>query len=254
MSRRFHGWAAGLGGLILLSALPAMAADVTVIGHYTFANGDTLTRPSYYTSSRLRTTLPNGDEIIYNHGNERIALVNHAGKRYWEGPRAEADTIASRIRAERHKAIADTVDASREMWTRIYSALGDSVRFDETGKERKVAGYTCKEWRLTAGSYLRQTRWVARDLDVPDFSREIGRVVLATMLDPVARGLMTVILQSRYIDGLTLASETKFKTLDEEGTISWEALEVRTGKIPKEVWEVPKDYQRWEPPAAGAVK
>src|SRR6185295_9537506 len=112
--------------------------------------------------------------------------------------------------------------------------------------------YACKEWVLTTGQYLRQSRWIAHALPVPDFSREISRVVLATMLDPVARGLMTVMLQARWVDGLTLAGEMRFKTLDQEGTISWEALEVRTGKIPKTAWEVPKEYPRWEPPAAAA--
>jgi hypothetical protein len=252
--RRYQGIAAGLAGLLLLIASP-VAADITVISHYAFTNGDTLTRASYYTTRRIRTTLANGDEIIYDHSARRIALVDHATKRYWEGPRTQADSIAMRIRAERVKAVAPP--ATPELWaqwTDIYSALTDSVRFGATGNQRKIAGYPCSEWVLTAGPYLRQERWVARALAEPDFSPEVQKVVLASILDPLAGELMTLVLQAYAVDGLTLAGRMSFKTLAQEGEMSWEALKVVSGRIPPQAWAVPRDYERWEPPASATVK
>src|SRR4029079_9585922 len=70
----------------LLAAAPAFA-DITVITHYTLMNGDTLTRASYYTSKQIRTTLPNGMELIYNQAMRTTAIIDHQNRRYWQGPR-----------------------------------------------------------------------------------------------------------------------------------------------------------------------
>jgi hypothetical protein len=250
MRRGFGSYSAGLAGLLLLIALPA-AADITVIGRYSLANGDTLTRASYYTRQRIRTTLPNGDEIIYDHAAKRIALVDHAARRYWEGPLSKADSIAARIRSERAQAF--MANATPEMKARvseIYASLTDSVRTEMTEETRKISSYPCTKWVLTAGRYLRQERWVARSLALPDFGPEVEKVALVTMMDPLGRGLMKLVLQSRATDGLPLAAHMRFSTLSADGEMSWEAVRVVSGSIDKQAWVVPAGYERWNPPAA----
>jgi hypothetical protein len=240
--------------LILALATPA-AAELTVVGRYTMANGDTLTRTSYYTTKQVRTTLPNGDEIIYDHSAGRIALIDHARKRYWEGPKAQADSIATQIRAERMRAAAAAVTPeSREALNRIYNAVTDSVHVEKTGRTRKIAGYSCSEWVLTAGHLLRQERWVARALDVPDYSSEVEKVVMAAILDPLGSGLMKLVLQARTMDGLGLAGKLSYHTVRQQGEFSWEASSVSSAKIPPEAWKIPEGYERWQPPAPVEVK
>jgi len=228
----------------LLAAAPALA-DITVISHYTLMNGDTLTRASYYTSKQIRTTLPNGMELIYDQAMRTTAIIDHQNRRYWQGPRQVADSIASAIRAERSAALQGTV--TPEYRTAIYTALSDSVRQEQTGEDRKIAGYPCNEYVLTAGSYLRQERWVARSLSMPNFGPEVEKVVLATVVDPVGRGLMKLVLQARRVNGLTLAGMIRYRTPTQDGTMSWEALKVSSAKLPPATWSVPADYQRWDP-------
>ena len=60
-------------------ATPA-AADVTVVGKYAFANGDTATRVSYYSRKRARTTAPNGMEFIYDTQLGRVSVIDHASE------------------------------------------------------------------------------------------------------------------------------------------------------------------------------
>jgi hypothetical protein len=240
--------AAGVAGL-LLAAVPALA-DITVIARYTLMNGDTLTRASYYTSKQIRTTLPNGIELIYDEAGRRTALIDHLNHRYWEGPRQMADSIASAIRAERSQALQGLV--APEVRNSIYSALSDSVHQDQTGEARTIAGYPCNEWVLTAGSYLRQERWVARSLSMPNFGPEIEKVVLASVVDPVGRGLMKLVLQARRVNGLTLAGMIRYHTPTQDGTMSWEALQVLSAKLPPETWAVPAGYERWEPKGSRA--
>ena len=241
--------------LLALAFTSPAAADVTVTGHYTLVNGDTLTRTSYYTTKRVRTTLPNGDEVIYDDSAKRIALIDHAGKRYWEGPKSEADSIASRIRAERMRAAAANVTPeAREAVNRLYNALSDSVHVVKTGRSRKIAGYSCSQWVLTAGHLLTQERWVARALDVPDFSSELEKVVLATVADPVGSGLMKLVLQARAMDGLGLAGEIQFHTMRQQGTMSWKAVKIGYGKVPAEAWQMPAGYQLWRAEAPAEAK
>ena len=213
-------------------------------------NGDTLTYTSYYSTKRLRTILPNGDEVIYNDADKRIAIVAHDRKLYWEGPLAEGDSIAMKLRAQRVKAMTDTMSAeTRAQWNSVYTALTEEVKIEATGRNRKIAGYPCSEWVLTAGPHLRQERWLARSLSLPDFSAEIEKVVQASMLDPLGRGLMKLVLQGRSANGLSLAGRMSVKTFQNQGEMSWEAVKVSSGKIPDEVWVVPTGYERWEPPA-----
>ncbi|MGH7741408.1 MAG: hypothetical protein ACRENS_05235 [Candidatus Eiseniibacteriota bacterium] len=254
MRRRFELLAA-VWIVVAMLAAPAAHADLTVIGHYKMANGDTLTRASYFTGRRVRTMLPNGVEIVYNHSARRVALIDHAGRRYWEGPLEQADSIASRIRAERMRAVAESITPETQgQVNEIYAALGDSVRVVKTDRTRKIAGYSCSEWVLTAGPYLRQERWVARAMSVPDFSSEVEKVVLASALDPMGAGLMNLVLKARSMDGLGLAGTLTFKTMRQSGVMSWEAQRVLTSKIPDSAWSMPEGYQRWTPPAAGEAK
>jgi hypothetical protein len=254
MHRRLRLLSAVLAVLLLSIALPAMA-DITVIGHYTLATGDTLTRPSYFSARQMRTTLPDGDEVIYDHSARRIALVDHARKLYWEGPLAQADSIATQLRSQRAKALLErATPEQRAKWSEVAASLTDSVRVEATGEARKIAGYPCSEWVLSAEPYLRQERWVARSLAMPDFGPEVEKVVLASMMDPLGRGLMKLVLQARSTDGLTLAGHIRARTVRGDGEMSWEALRVVSGKIEKQAWSVPQGYQRWTPPPAGDGK
>ena len=226
MRSRFHALAAGLAGLLLALAVPA-AADITVVGRYTMLNGDTLTWSSYYTSKKVRTLLPNGDEVIYDAKAKRVALVDHARRLFWEGPLAEADNS-------------------------VYTELTENVKVEASGRSRKIAGYPCSEWILTAGPYLRQERWLARSLSMPDFGPELEKVVQAATLDPLGRGLMKLVVQARSANGLALAGRMSVKTFDHQGEMTWEAVKVIATKIPETAWALPAGYQRWAPPAKAA--
>jgi hypothetical protein len=243
------GFAAGAAGLLLLLllALPA-AADITLVTHYRFANGDTLTRLSYYTSQRVRTTLPTGDEVIYNHKTDELVYVDHAKQRYWRGRRTLADSLLRPLRAERAQEVGDSLrTGTTDRWRDIFDALTDSVRLEKTNQSRKIAGYPTSEWVLTAGSYLRQERWIARSLDVPNYGPELQNVVISSVMDPLGRGLMRLVVQGREIEGLPLAGRIEFTTLSQQGVVMWETLRVISTKVSDEVWAPPAGYQRWEP-------
>jgi hypothetical protein len=167
------------------------------------------------------------------------------------------------MRAQKAKAMAENAGPEdQEKRNAIFSALTDSVHLGRTGRSREICGYPCSEYVLTAGQYLRQERWIARSLAVPDFSDKVQNVVMATIDDPLGRGLMTLLVQARTADandvmnqgaaqpGLTLQGRLRYKTLSQEGEMSWEAVQVLSTKIPETAWMPPPGYTRWVPTAA----
>jgi len=228
------------------STAPA-AADITVVGKYTFVNGDTATRTSYYSRKRARTTAPNGMDFIYDTQLGRVTVIDHAKRRQYSGTIAEADSLAERILLQRRQELRPLIEANREKWTEIVAGLSDSVLVDKSEETRTIAGYPSTRWTLRGGSYLTHERWAARGLSVPNFGPELERIVMATAVDPLGAQLMKFLIQMRAQPGLVLKSSTQFRTLTQSGTFSWEAIRVGTKAIPDSAWSVPKDYVKVQP-------
>jgi hypothetical protein len=225
----------------LVAAWPA-AADVTVLGRYTFANGDTATRATYYARKRVRMTSPSGTEFIHDAQDRRVLVIDHAQRRYFSGTIEEADSTASMLLLERRKELKPLIEANQEKWTAMMAAFNDSIEVIQTQETRTIAGYPCTRWILRAGRYMTHERWVARGLSTPNYGPELEKVVMATVLDPLGRQLMKMLIQMREQPGTVLASSTRYQTLTQEGAFSWEAIKVGSETIPKTAWEVPADY------------
>jgi len=222
-------------------AFPA-AADITVTTHYTFLGGDTLTRDSYYSNKRIRVTGPDGKEFMFNSKTDTVTVIDHAGKRYWTGPRALADSLAAKLIAANRAGVPEEATADPVAWSEKLEQFNNSIKIEPAGQDRKIAGYPTNLWILTAGDYLRSERWIARSLYIPDFGPEMQKTVLATIKDPMGRALMRLMIGSRDKEGLALAGSTNFRTLDKAGVFQFEALKVKSGSIPKTAWDLPAGY------------
>ena len=223
------------------AALPA-AADITVMTRYTLVDGDTLTRPSYYTRKRVRVTAPDGREYMFNAKGDSVTVIDHKTRQFWSGPRSKADTLASRIIAENRQGIVEMAAADPVAWGEKVKAFNDSIKIFSTYKSRKIAGYPCDQWMLTAGSYLTNERWIARSLSTADYGPEMQKVVLASIKDPLGRQLMRMMIDARTKSGLPLAGQVTFRTLSREGNFSFEAVSVNTKPVPASAWELPEGY------------
>jgi hypothetical protein len=220
-------------------------ADITVYARYTLINGDTLTRASYYSPKRMRITAPDGREYIFQSKEKRVGVIDHARQLYWEGPMSRADSIVDRLNAERYQELmANVTEDQKARWAALVSTLNDSIQVREAWEERKIAGYPCARWTTSVGSRMAHERWIARSLDVRNFSEDIQRIVLASVPDPLGSAFARMIIQASSVDGLPLATSATFRTLTVTGSYSWEAFRVGTDRIPDSAWEVPKDYRR----------
>jgi len=74
-------------------------------------------------------------------------------------------------------------------------------------------------------------------------------VVLAAVLDPIARAVMSMYWDSQDATGLPLAATMSFETESGRGRFHWEAVQVIGARVPKSAWGVPADYRRAPLPA-----
>lgn len=227
-------------GFVLGVAYPA-AADYTVIFKYTLIGGDTLTRANYYTNRRTRVTAPDGREFMFDRKGDSVMVINHKARTYWAGKRSVADTIASRI-IKGNRVGVEEMAADPVKLDAMISAFNDSIRVVRTYEQKKVAGVTCDQYVLTAGSYLTNVRWIARSIDVANYGPEMEKVVMAAIKDPLNRQLMRLVIAARTKDGLPLAGRATFRTHGGFGNYSFEAVSLKSGEVPTSVWKIPEGY------------
>ena len=225
----------------LCFALPA-AADITVLARYTLINGDTLTRPSYYSTRRSRVTVPDGKEMIYDSKDRQLTIIDHVGKRYWTGPLDHADSLADAILAAGRKEVAKVAQADQQAWVEKVQAFNESIHLEQTEEVRKIAGYPSTKWTLSMGEYLQHERWVARSIVVANYGPEIQKAAMALAVDPLGRVLLKALIGMREADGLPLESKTTFKTLTSSGSFGYETIQVIGKAVPATAWTVPEGY------------
>src|SRR5262245_5056842 len=204
--------------------------------------GDTLTRASYYTQKRVRVTGPDGREYMFDRGSDSITVIDHKSRVYWKGSRALTDSVAKTIIARNREGIPEEATTDPVAWGERLQAFNDSIKVIPTNKVKKIAGYPCDQWLLTAGSYLQHERWIARSLIVPNYGPELEKAVLASIKDPLNRQLMRLLIGMRTKEGIVLAASTKFRGLSGSGNFSYQAVKVISTKIPQSAWAIPAGY------------
>lgn len=243
-------WVIPAAAAFLLPAARPAAADITLVGRYTFVSGDTATRTSYFSRKRVRVVAPDGKEFIHDTGARRVTVIDHANRRYYTGTIEEAESTATRLLMERRKELRPLIEANQDKWQEMMRLFSDSVSVLQGEETRSIAGYPSTRWLMICGSYMTHERWVARGLSVPNYGPELEKVMMAAVLDPLGRQLMKLLIQMRSHPGTALASRTRFRTLTQEGEFSWETIRVLSDPIPKSAWELPAGYERVKPGAA----
>jgi hypothetical protein len=175
----------------------------------------------------------------------RRPIINHAQKTYWSGPVTVADSLASLRIVKANQELAPKIEAHQEEYATLMQTFNSSIQFQMARESKPICGYPTEKWVLSAGEYLYNERWIARSLQVANYAPELEKVMMASVLDPMGRVMMRMLMQQRaQQDGIPLASTVIFKTLTQSGTYTWEATQVLTGEIPSSVWNTPDGYTR----------
>jgi hypothetical protein len=88
-------------------------------------------------------------------------------------------------------------------------------------------------------------RWTAAALaPVDTYDDATEDLVLAAILDPIARAVMSMFWDFHGGSGPCLAAAMTFNTPTQHGSFRWEAVKVLDSKIPASAWLVPQGYVR----------
>ena len=237
-------------GVILAAFLPPgpARADITVHCKFQFLNGDTLTRANYYDESRVRMTMSDGNEIIYDAKAKEVVFLNHAKKQFWKGPLTLANAIVDSLANERYQAFLSASPEQQQKWFAFVNKFNESLKSEPLEYVKKIAGRDCAGYTISTGKIMVHTRWIARGIPMPDYLPELEKLALLPTVDPAGRAIVQLIARAEKGNGLPLGASTEIHTMTQNGKFSWEAytLDMRRD-IPDTVWQVPAGYEEIKP-------
>ena len=217
--------------------------DVTVYCKFHLMNGDTLSRPTYYGNGRVRMTMSDANEIIYDVRSKEVIYLNHAKKQFWKGPLDRANAIVDSVTAEKYQAFMDATPEQRQQWAAYVEKFNTSLESEPLEYVKKISGKHCEGYQIKAGKIMVHTRWITRDVLLTDYVKDLERLALLPTVDPVGRAIVGLITKADKGYGLTLGSTTEINTPTQKGVFSWEAYSVDTRRpIPESAWKIPEGY------------
>jgi hypothetical protein len=220
------------------------ARDVTIHGVYVFPDGTEMQRATYHSDTRMRATMFDGNEAIYDVKAGQVIFLNHDRKRYWKGPLDRANAVLDSLSLERDRPFFEAAQEKQQEWMKFTEQFNEALDSKPLLEEKKFAGKRCRGWEISAKPTFIHTRWIAEDVVVPDFTAEMHKLLLLPALDPVGRSIGRILIQARgTAQGAILASSTEIATPTQKVSFSWEARRIATTAIPDSVWAVPAGYE-----------
>jgi hypothetical protein len=218
-------------------------SDVTVYCKYHFMNGDTLSRPTYYGDGRVRMTLSDANEIIYDVRSKSVVYLNHEKKTFWKGPLDRANALVDSLSADHFQAFMNATPEERQKWAAYVDKFNTSLESEVLEHKKKISGRYCDGYQISAGKIMVHTRWINRDILLTDYVKDLERIAILPTVDPAGRAIVGLITKAEKGFGLTLGASTKIDTPTQKGTYSWEAYSIDTRRpIPDSVWQIPEGY------------
>lgn len=250
--------AGAAAALALCFAVPALAADVTIVYNLT-ENGQPKGKATHYVSSdRMRMSNPEND-IIVEYASGKFVSIDHKKKEYWETTRDEMNAQLAQVNArmeEQQKKMQEQMQnlppAMREKMGNMMGALAAQVQVTPGTGTRKIAGYDTKPYTISMGEMMKQETWNA-DIPFPTPAMD-ARNSMMTLNNPMMQGAKDLVEKMKQVKGIPLAETTTVKILTKTVTSSREATEVKQGAIDASAFALPTGYKKVESPLAKMAK
>jgi len=235
-------------GAAVLSALPVLAEDLTIV-YKTTGQGGPGKSTSYYSAERMRTSDAERDTII-EYGAGRIVSIDHKKKEYSEITLAEMEAAMKAAAAKMDEAnaqmkeqMANMPPAVREKMEQMMGGAGGAVTVTKGGT-RQVAGYTCQDYAVAMGQSMTTKicattalQFPAPSVDYRKFASFAGSAS-AMANNPMFKSMGKMVEEMKKIEGFTIAESTSMKVMGRSMDTSKEAVEIKKGPIPAAAFDV----------------
>lgn len=249
-----------LAFLVLSTALPAIAEDLTIVSKVTHDGGPAETTTSYVASDHVRMSRGGGGEMIVDLKSGQMTVLDGKKKNYYVITRQDMDALAARMREQMNSP--EMKEAQEQMKNlppeiqKTMESMGGILAVDvqKTGTTRTIAGYKCDNWTITMGRLSRTEECLTNELNFPAQSWDTYRKYADSMksmmapMGPMAKGLATMQDQFKKLKGFPLANTTTTNVMGRKSVSSSEVTAIRQGSIPSSAWEVPAGYTKVDNP------
>lgn len=255
--------------LVFLAASPVAAEDLTIIQKQTHDQNPPVTTTSYISADRLRTTNPEGTEVLAEPAAGKFTMIDHKKKEYYVVTRQDVEAMNAEMQA-RMKQMEPQMKQAQEQMKNLPPELREkmagmmggfvaAINVQKGTGGRSVAGYHCENWIITMGEMSRTEQCLTTELQFPaqtwagyqDFANSMKGAMTA---GPMGQAFAQMKEKFKDVKGYPLASTTTTKILGRTSTSTTEVTEIKKGSIPASAWELPAGYKQVESPMAKMAK
>jgi hypothetical protein len=248
--------------LLLSVGVPAMAQDLTIVSKVMRDGGPPTTSISYISSDRARMSHGgDGKESIVDYTAGQITTVDTAKQTYYVTTRQDLDAMGARMKeqmngGEGKKAQEAMKNLSPEQQKKMDDMMGSMFTFDvqKTGTTRRIAGYTCENWKVTMGKFSNSEECLTNELQFPTHAWEMYKGFADSMqgmmgsMGPMAKNAAKMQEQFKQMKGYPLAKTTTVDVMGHKSVVTIEVTEIKRGPIPASVWEIPAGFTKVDNP------
>jgi len=245
--------------LAVLAALPAAAADLTVVSKVRGPNGVS-TWTQYFTADRIRTSDGQTDAIL-ELASGRLTIIDHQKQEYYETSfeemRAASEGLAAQMQgnpmleklggggeAKLEKGLPESRPVPRG--GKLIGQNAVLVRRGRRAESRTIAGYECEPYLVSLGDSMSLEIWATDALQPPTHYVDASMVPYAA--DPLGQSFRKLFDKTREIEGFPLSTTISMTWMSHTMESLTEATEVREGAVPASAFEVPAGYQQRDSP------
>jgi uncharacterized protein DUF4412 len=250
-----------LAALALAAAASALADDLTIVSKVMKDGRPSGTSVSYLSSDHLRMGQDDGKESIVDFKAGRMITLDNAAKTYYVITRHDLDAMAAKMKEqmnspEMKKSQEQMKNLSPEDRERMNAAMGTMFEFDvqRMGTSRRIAGYTCEDWKITIGVFSKTEECLTRDLQFPAQAWDMYKTFAESMksmmaaMGPMAANMEKMQEKFKSMKGYPLAATTTVNIMGNTTTTEREVTEIKRGPIPASLWEIPAGYRKVDNP------
>lgn len=256
-----------LAVLLLSTGLSVSAQDLTIVSKVTHDGGAPETSVSYISRDHVRTSHGDGKESIVDFQTGQMTTMDTKKKTYYVTTRADMDAFAAKMQEqmnspEMKKAQQEMKNLPADQQKKMDSAMEGMFEVDvrDMGTTRKIAGYTCENWKMTMGQFSRSEECLTSELKFPPQAWDMYRGFADNMksmmaaFGPMAKSATKMQEQFKKMKGYPLANTSTTEIMGHKTVIATEVVEVKHGPIPSSAWEIPAGYTKIDNPMLKAFQ
>jgi hypothetical protein len=228
----------------------ASSDDLTVVSNLTTNGKPGGTETQYISSDHIRTSRSEGTGMIIDLKTGVMTNIDGKNKTYFEVTKQDLQNMQAMF-AERMKD--PKMQKAMAMMKGISTEMSSSTEVKKTGVTRKVAGFSCDEWRITMSSMMSITECVTGDFKYPaeslhavmEFSESMRK---SMTFGPGAQSSSDYAEKMKSIKGFPVATSITVDAGITKTTTSSEVTEVRHEFLPASTWDAPAGFRKVDNP------